>query len=695
MIPTLLAIALPGQTQAPARADTVPRRLGDVVVTVARGTDSLTRLPVSAAVVSGATIRGAQATLGLDESLTTVPGVLVANRWNWSLDQRLSIRGFGSRANFGTRGVKVVLDGVPQTLPDGQSQLTNVEFAALEQIEVLTGAAGALYGNASGGVVSLTSRAAERPAAVGFRVQGGSFGTTKWLARASGGGDRASGTLYVSGFKTDGFRKHSAAESRQAGGSFTLDLGGATSVTGRVAFADQPKAMNPGALTVAEAASDPTLAAPNNVARGADKDVQQEQFSLQVRHRTDSDWQLSAAGFALWRDLDNPLATPPPGPFSPTAGTYSTIDRRAVGARVEARTPALLGQPLRLLFGFDLQRMRDDRRNERSNAGEPTGVVTADQREEVSEAGPFVRATWHPTEVLTVMGGLRLDRMRFEVTDRHQADGEDSSGRRSFSEPSASLGASLELADGVTTWVGLATAFETPTTTEYVATRTGTIGLNPDLGPQRARSVELGTRIERGPVALSFTGFLIGIRDAIVQAREQDGRAWFANAGRSRHRGVELGLAWTVARDLSLTTAATIARHAFSEYRLVSGSTADTLDGNALAGVPGRYVRSGVQWTPGGFTLAVDHLLSASLWADDQNTIAVAGWGAGVTNLRAAWRGTFGTASVSPFVAVMNAFDRRYIGSVTINGFGGRVMEPAPGRHLWVGLELDWRARAR
>ena len=119
-------------------------------------------------------IQRGQPTVGIDEALNNLPGVVVANRYNFSLDQRISIRGFGSRSNFGVRGLKILLDGVPQTLPDGQSQLTNIDFADIDRAEVLRGASSSLYGNASGGVIAFqTQRAAPGPFAQRVRVQGG------------------------------------------------------------------------------------------------------------------------------------------------------------------------------------------------------------------------------------------------------------------------------------------------------------------------------------------------------------------------------------------------------------------------------------------------------------------------------------------------------------------------------------------
>jgi len=681
---TLISLQSPADT---VRDSTRSVRLTDLEVTVARRRESLAALPMAAAVIPRYELTRGQPTIGLDEALTLVPGVFVANRWNFSLDQRLSIRGFGSRANFGLRGVKVYLDGVPQTLPDGQSQLTNVEIASLERVEVLRGASSALYGNASGGALLLESTAPSSQPSGGYgRLQGGGFDSFKWLLGGTFRQDRWSGGVQVSRFTTDGFRQHSAAESRQLSATLRYVTDG-TVATLKVAAADNPRAENPGALTVAELAARFDSAAGTNLTRGADKRVEQQQASLRIEQQLGTSSRLAVTGFVLWRRLDNPLATPPPGPVTSTAGTWNGIDREGGGVRVELNLP--LTPSWRATGGVDLQAMNDERENQRAEAGVPTGAVLLRQRERVLEAGPFAQLRWQAAPGLTVDGGVRYDFLGFDVDDRFVDDGIDHGGYRRMSALSGNLGAAFEPAAGLSVYGLVSTSFETPTTTELV-NQTGTsAGFNPDLDPQRAVNVELGVRGRRGRVELTATGFVTRVQDAIVQVREVSGRAFFDNAGRMRNRGLELGLVVTPARRLVLNGAYTWADYTFTDYVLVNGAQADTLTGNRLAGIPRHFLRAGVRLGPvRGLTLDVDQLVSSSLFADDANTITVDGWGAGVTNARLAWSGALGGFRLVPFVTLQNAFDRRYVGSVTINGFGGRVFEPSPGRHAVVGMEL-------
>jgi iron complex outermembrane receptor protein len=701
VLAALAGVTTPLTAQQPAAADSARRdtstvtQLPDLNVTVTRTTEPLSRVPFATAVLDRAALQRGQQTVGIDEALSNIPGVVVANRYNFSLDQRISIRGFGSRSNFGVRGLKILVDGVPQTLPDGQSQLTNVDFGDLERAEVLRGASSSLYGNASGGVISFeTQRAAAAQFAQRVRVQGGNGrrdgdGFYKWQSWTSGRSGAASGTLSISQFKADGFRQHSAAETRQLNAGVDYAFSGTTLGTLRLGLADNPEAQNPGALTLAEYLANPDSAAANNITRGADKDVQQQQLSFGLKHFDPAGNEYDVTLFGVLRDLSNPLAAPPDINPGPAAGTFITIDRAVGGLRLSAsrRLGSAASSP-RVVAGADVQRLRDDRANFVSNAGVQTDQVFLDQREKVTELGPFAQLQWSPREELLVSGGARYDWVRFSVADHYFGDGSDDSGNRTMSSVNGNVGASWSFGDRFVPYLNVATSFETPTTTELANQPDGSGGFNPDLGPQRAVNYEVGARGQpaRG-VSYSVALFLGRIEDAIVQVGEIGGRAFFGNTGKTHNDGAEVGLMLTPITGLTVSGAYTYAR-----YRFASGQ----FDGNRLPGVPEHYWRLGLRTAlPRGFFLDADHTLSSSLVADDANTIYVDAWGAGVTNARLGWQGQAGSLALSPFLGVNNLWDRRYIGSVTLNGLGGRVFEPAPRRVVYLGAEIGYRTEGR
>lgn len=694
-----LAVPLAAQQREP-RTDSV-QVLPEITVTVTRTEEPLTRLPQGAGVLNQAEVTRGQQTLGMEETFTNIPGVYVANRYNYSLDQRLSIRGAGSRSNFGVRGVKVLLDGIPQTLPDGQSQLSNVEFAALDRVEVLRGPSSAMYGNASGGVLALQSQQAGPEAfSQHLRLQGGSYGSRKWQALSSVRVGEVSGTLSLSRFIWDGFRQQSAADNRLLNLGINWAASSNTSVDVRFLASDMPVAENPGALTQAEWEANPDSAAANNIRRGADKAVSQEQVSVSAVHKLPGvAGELSASVFGLHRDLQNPLATPPPGPQgadAPIAGTFVAIQRHAGGFRLAgAARPGKDWRLPRLSAGVDFQRLSDDRQNYRSLAGEVTDSVLLNQEEDVTEIGPYVQANWNATERLSVTVAARYDWVKFSVTDLHRDDGVDNSGSRTLDAFTGTAAASYFVSEAFVPYANVASAFETPTTTELANQPGGSGGFNDQLDPQRTRSFEVGARGRVGTrVEYNASGYLSQVTDAIVQFREVGGRAYFTNAGETSNNGLELGLSVQAIPALRVFGSFTYSNFTFKNYVRVNGAEADTLNGNRLAGVPRYFTRLGIRAEPlPGFALDVDHTLTSSVPADDDNAIWVDNWGAGVTNVRLSWFHAWTDFNVLPFVGVYNLQDKKYISSVTINGFGGRVLEPAPLRNFYIGVELGFRTR--
>jgi iron complex outermembrane receptor protein len=393
--------------------------------------------------------------------------------------------------------------------------------------------------------------------------------------------------------------------------------------------------------------------------------------------------------YGLLRDLKNPIAAPPENDavFTANAGTYINIDRRLGGARLTGtrRLSPAAAAP-RLTFGADVQRMRDDRTERRSLGGSPTDSILVNQLETITEVGPFLQATWSPDARLFVSAGARYDWARFDIDDRHETDGADNSGGRTMHAASGNLGASWTFSDWLVSYVNISTSFETPTTTELKNQPDGIGGFNSELDPQRGVNYEIGARGQPCPAfGYSVALFRNRISDAIVQSEDVEGRSFFRNAGKVHNDGAEFGVTFKPTAPLTVSGAYT-----YAHYRFASGD----IDGNRLPGVPEHFWRFGLRTAlPRGLYLDADHTLSSSITADDANTLYANSWHAGVTNLRLGWSGGVAQAEIAPVVGINNLWDRPYIGSVTLNGAGGRVFEPAPGRIIYVGAEIGYRTR--
>ena len=692
--------ALPRMMPAQQRDTTAQRdslkvyTLPSAVVSVTRTNPPISKVPLAVQLVEKQEISRARPTLGLDEALFSVPGVFIANRYNFSLDQRLSIRGFGSRSAFAVRGIKVLLDGIPQTLPDGQGQLTNLELGAADRIEVLRGSSSALFGNASGGVISIWTDPVVPARRVGgdVRMVAGSFDRdfqrtwTKWQVSPHVRVGAGSLLLTASRMAYEGERDHSGADFRNYSGRLHLPLSPRTALTVNAGYGDQPVADNPGALTLSELRANRDSAPAINLSSAAGKDVEQFQGGATLRRQFSGGGEVAATAFYFARDLKNP-----------TTFAYIDLGRRAYGARLTATQPMPLGSlPHRLTAGFDYQGQRDDRLNFGNNGGSPDpSVRTLDQLERVTEIGPFVQSTVELSPQMTVTAGLRYDRVSFRAEDGLvTSTNPDDSGARVMTAVSGAFGVGVTPSDRVTLYANVGTSFETPTTTELANRPTGAGGFNPDLEPQKATNYEVGVRGNvDGRLGYSVALFQADVRDALISFEVQDptfpGRRFFRNAGSSRHRGVELGLNTEVAPGLSALLNWSYSDFVYSDYRVVTATRTFVLDGRALPGIPEHWLRVGVRARPAfarGAWTDVDLTHASSVLVDDTLDVRVSGWE--VVNVRLGWEGVAGDLRLSPFVAVNNVFNKHYVGSVVINAARGRYYEPAPGRNLFVGFSL-------
>jgi iron complex outermembrane recepter protein len=656
-VPLLLALLL---VLAP---DTLRVDLDAVEVQAVRTSETAASAALSVALLARDPVeRATEPGASLEAALRALPGLWVADRENFALGERISVRGMGARAGFGVRGVQVVLDDVPLTLADGQAALTIVDPALIRRAELLRGPASTLWGNASGGVLFLSTLPAEPGASA--RFVGGSFGLVRTEVEAATRGRAASGGLAVSHVRREGYRQHSAfgvtrargyAETRQSG----VDL----RATAALEWA--PEQQHPGALTAEEWAADPRQAQTNFVVQAAGKDSRQGQAALSARAET-ALGSFSATAFGIARSLENPL------PFA-----YIDVARLSGGTRL-----ALERQdgPVRWTAGFDTGIQRDDRQNHANQAG-TRGALRLDQLETVSTAAGFGRATLQRGP-LAVSAGLRHDRTRFAAEDRLGAGtAADGSGSRTLAAWSPSLGASLRLGTALV-FASASTAFETPTTTELANRPDGATGFNADLDPQRTLGLETGIRgtTRTGALYYDVAIYRLDVRDQLTAFQGEDGRTFYRNAEAARHDGLEALAEWAPAPGLRLG-----ATYGWSYFAFTEASGA--LAGNRVPGVPEHRLAAHAQALHRGVLGRVDLRAASSTWADDANTARADAFA--LLDLRLGHAGLpAGRALVLPFVQLQNMFDARYVGSVALNAQAGRFYEPGAGRAVQAGVSV-------
>ena len=689
-------MVLRGQTsETPQAADTIrkPYTLPVITVTATRVKLPPSKIPLSIQSVDRDQISRARPTWGLDEALVTVPGVFVANRYNFSQDQRISIRGFGARSAFAVRGIKILLDGIPQTLPDGQGQLTNLELGEVDRIEVLRGSASALFGNASGGVISIWTR----PPAIESvhqetRFVAGRFGErsdrtwNKWQSTTAMRVGAGTAQVTVSRLDYQGERDHSAADQRVLNARLRLPIADGWSLTVITDVGDNPRADNPGSLTLAELQANRDTVPALNTNRNAGKDVTQIQSGATLHRTMTNGGEATVTVFGLTRDLKNPITT-----------TYIDLDRVAYGARTSVGYPLPLGSlDHRLTAGFDFQRQRDDRENFNylntpGDSATRGNVRSLDQVEHVTEFGPFVQSALELSPRTTIMAGLRYDWVKFGVRDRLIAGtNPDDSGERLMRALSSSLGIAVNPSRGLTVYGNVGSSFETPTTTELANSPSGAGGFNTGLKPQHAWNFELGAR---GSPDRRFTYsvalFQAEVRDALVPYEIAAPRFFYRNAGSTRHQGVEVGADLSVVSGVSMGAAWTYSDYRFRDYSFTDTAGTHVLNGRPLAGIPDNWLNLTFRAQPPAFAgvwAEVQPTYSSGYLVSDVANTRTSPWWA--TNVRAGWDGEAGSMRLAPFVGINNAFNQQYVSSVVINAARGRFYEPAPGRNVYLGISI-------
>jgi iron complex outermembrane recepter protein len=689
---TTCVLAATASAQSDKRPAAPPQTtLPPVEVTVTRDAARPTlELPYAISRIEPDSARPALRHISFDEMLLALPGVTVANRTNPTQDPRISIRGFGARSAFGVRGVRVVRDGIPLTLPDGQTPIDYLDLESVGRIEVIRGSAGSLYGNAAGGVVEI--RTADPPVApVAGRASGfgGTYGLKRWAGAAGGtaGVVRYQGDL--SRTEQDGFRRYARQQST-SGTARALLSGDKGELALTYTGYDTPTAQNPGALTAAEMAADPRAADPAQIRKGARKAVQQSQLGLTGTRRTSSGVEWSASANLGWRTLDNPLT------FAVVA-----VDRTTSGGTARVIAPVrVLGLQHRLSAGIDAQWQDDDRKNfaNCNNSPPPTrptatcptlgqerGVVQLDQRERVSGYGPYVRDEIAFLDRYRLTLGARADYVKFRVDDHLiTSTNPDDSGERSLHAVSPLLGFVARIGAMHSAYASVSTAFETPTATELANKPDGSAGINPSLDPQYATTGEVGMKGMLGVrVRYDASLFTTRVRDELIpfEVPGGAGRRYYRNAGATRRRGGELGLT----ASLGVTTVGASYSYSDFAFRDYVVGTSD-FGGNRIPGVPNQQLQGYATWRWRGWFATIEGQTQGGMYMDDANTLRSAAWE--VMNTRLGGRIALGAVAFTPVLSVANLFDRTYAGSIVVNAAAGRYFEPAPGRTIYAGMTV-------
>ncbi|MEE3039739.1 MAG: TonB-dependent receptor [Candidatus Latescibacterota bacterium] len=697
-----LFVALWMATIVPAQESTGPtvHTVDTLTVHALRTPATLGSIPYSVNQIDVGDVVRLEPGLSLTEALSTVPGLLVVERNNLSQGDRIAIRGIGARASFGVRGLRVLVDGIPLTMADGQSQLGVIDLSQLASIDVVRGPASALYGNAAGGVLHLQSAPIETDA-----VQIGTLIGSDELQQIRLQADvvRKNDQVHIGASHTDygGFREHAYSRQRTFQARWQRQMTEwRVGVTGH--FYDAPWLYNPSSLNRAGAEDAPSGARFFVRQQGAAKQVRHAQLGFRLARTTSTDGGLEIAGHVVGRSLANPIP-----------GRIIDLDRTAAGLRIVGYRRWRADWQTTAGIEFESQ---SDRREEFGNEGLDDDdidrfrddtifdrILTGDrqlkQDEQAVGIGLFTLTRWHPTPTLTLSAGARVDRHAFDVEDKLLTNGDDS-GDRNLVQWSPTFGATYTPSRQFTLFANLATAYLTPTTVELGNRSDGRGGFNPDLDPEHYRSVEagvrfiwLGARLD-GEIAV----YQLDLEDMLLPFQNAGSdEVFYRNASEARNRGAEMHLHWQPRASVSMNASLNVIDFVFTDHTVNVHGERVSVDGNEVPAVPPRTAAFISTWFPtqqSSLKATVRH--QGRMFGDDLNG-GDTGGGSRNDHINSAYtvgdlRGSISRPvdpwEVEVFLGIDNVFDEAYNGSVVPNAFGDRYFEPAPGRTVFGGVRL-------
>ncbi len=700
----LLPLAvLPGwvhaQDAAASSSEIEGGALAPVVITGSGAFERRWRSSATVDVIDGSELRDGQVQINLTEGLGRVPGLVIRNRENYAQDLQVSIRGYGARSTFGVRGVRLFVDGIPASAPDGSGQAANFPLGSADRIEVVRGPFSALYGASSGGAILLYTEDGGRPGEIRTGVGVGANGLWRFSTQVTGqtGTAAAPGWSYaldLGKFATDGARPQSEAHRSTANAKLSrAHEGGRTTL---VFNRQSGSALDPQGLSRAQFDADPGQTAPQPILFNTRKSVSQTQAGLAWDQALGQGHKIELMGYAGQRSVVQFQSVPPASQIGVAGSSGGVIDLErdywGFNARWRLQREWQGGQ-LDVSAGLAGDRQADLRRGYENFVGSPpsltlgvTGALRRDETNRATTLDPYARAAWQKND-WTLEGGVRRVGARYASSDRFLANG-DQSGRVKFSGLLPVVGARVQLAPSLQAFASVGRGLETPTLNEAAYRSGGAAGLNTDLNASRSTSTELGLRGRSGVGLWNATLFDIRTRDEIVLAGTTDGRAIFTNGGSTRRQGLELSGEHALGREVTLSTAYTYLR-----ARYGSG-TASIPAGNRMPGLPEHQFFGQVAWAPafasgigGAFTLEARH--TGRVFVNDLNSDAAAGHT--LVSLVARFEQATGAWTWREFIRLDNLTDKTYAGSVIVNDGNGRFFEPGLGRSFSAGLELSRR----
>jgi iron complex outermembrane receptor protein len=679
---TQIALLLAGWGSTQLAAQT----LDDVVISASRAQQRSFDAPAAIEAVERETIQSAGPQVNLSESLARVPGLTILNRQNYAQDLQVSIRGFGARSAFGIRGIRLLIDGIPATTPDGQGQGSSIALTSTDRIEVLRGPLALMYGNSAGGVIQAWTR--EAPEVPEFSVQGyvGSYGLRRSDVQMAGRVGTVGLVADYSTFSTDGYRDNSATERKQFNSKISFGPDAGTRVNVVFNHFDMPLAEDPVGLRADQLAANPRQAGTNAVSARLRKITSQSQVGSSLTHALDTNRSLTARLYYGTRENLQYLPT-----------NWVGLNRDYYGAGLQYNAQTRWGnRPVNWVAGYEYDYSTERRQSGGVSGGEKSGTITRNEDNRARNSDAFGQATVLMAERWSATAGLRAGTVRIASEDYFLSNG-NGSGDVRYSATNPVLGLTWHALDTLNIYANYGKGFETPTLVEVAYTGTGAPNFNPNINAARSQHYELGSKWVPNPRSrLDFTLFRIQTTDEIVVSVSSGGSTAYKNAPGTTRTGWELGGRTLLSPNWRAQLSASSVDAQFTQTFVSNGLTVN--EGNRMPGIPQSFLFSELLWSSRALDTApraarlgtqagVELVRAGRLYANDTNTASADGYT--VFHLKASHGWAVGKGNLTAYARVDNVGDKAYVGSVIVNQAASQFYEPAPGRNWTLGARLN------
>ena len=593
-----------------------------------------------------------------------IPGLYTSSSNNFSQDLRISLRGFGARSAFGIRGVKIIVDGIPETTPDGQSQLDNLPLGLISNIEVIRGPNANLYGNSSGGIISINTLSSSEEPYFKTKAIFGAYNYQSIQRTRIIDWKSSSLVLHYDKRKSSGYRDLSDYKSNIFNIKYHNEIDEKNKIIWQINFTDSPYSYDAGGLNLNEVKENKRQARKNNIDYDTYEKVSHFKTGISWNYKINVNEDLDSYFFYQNRDFNAKL------PFNDGGIIYLDRDYYGLGFKysnnklVENRTRTFTA-------GFDYTNQRDDRTRFKNNYGIKEDL-TFDQIEKFNSTGIYFLNQTSYDSGLLVRYGLRYD-------DNKIGTNKEPFVTLTSTNPSAGIS---YLKHNSSFFFSVGSSFETPTLNELSNNPDGP-GFNKNLDPSSSISYELGWRKSFPNLSFEAVVYNINTDNEILQyeLEEFPGKSFYQNIGATKRMGLELSSTFLFSSG-KLLISYTNSKNTFEELRDYN----QILNGLRLPGVPDQIIdlEISVDINERSSFILSNRFIS-EIFADNLNKDSVGSYN--IINLSYS-KQIFKKSEF--FLGVNNLANEDYFDNVRINAFGKRYYEPAPNRNYYFGINLSF-----